>query len=136
MVRFPVTAPRYMPLNRFGLRGLPHQVEEFLASALDFLKRADNYIKTYKADQVVPESRSLPPEECETFMLRRKRDKEELELHTRQGRARAAQDRRARERQWPDQVLPPCERAQLRPLDVGAAGRRPTNAAGGELKDL
>ena len=47
----------------------------------EFLKRADKYIKTYKADQEVPENRSLSPEECETIMLRRKRDKEELELH-------------------------------------------------------
>ena len=45
------------------------------------LKRVDNYIKAYKADQEVLKNRSLSPEERETIMLRRERDKEELELH-------------------------------------------------------
>ena len=45
------------------------------------LKRVDNYIKAYRIDQEILRNSKLTPEERETIMLRRERDKEELELH-------------------------------------------------------
>ena len=56
------------------------EVYEFL-KRFKGLKRVDNYIKAYKADQEILAARNISPEERETILLRRERDKEELELH-------------------------------------------------------
>ncbi|KAH9892574.1 SNF2 family N-terminal domain-containing protein [Cubamyces lactineus] len=56
------------------------EVYEFL-KRFKGLKRVDNYIKAYKADQERLHNPNLSREDYETILLRRERDKEELELH-------------------------------------------------------
>ncbi|KAI9062898.1 hypothetical protein FKP32DRAFT_760582 [Trametes sanguinea] len=56
------------------------EVYEFL-KRFKGLKRVDNYIKAYKADQERLQNPHLSREDYETILLRRERDKEELELH-------------------------------------------------------
>ncbi len=56
------------------------EVYEFL-KRFKGLKRVDNYIKAYKVDQERLNSPKLSREDLETILLRRERDKEELEMH-------------------------------------------------------
>lgn len=56
------------------------EVYEFL-KRFKGLKRVDNYIKLYKQEQMALRNSATSLEEKETILLRRERDKEELELH-------------------------------------------------------
>ncbi|KAL1939797.1 hypothetical protein VTO73DRAFT_9497 [Trametes versicolor] len=56
------------------------EVYEFL-KRFKGLKRVDNYIKAYKIDQERLKNPRLSREDLETILLRRERDKEELEMH-------------------------------------------------------
>ncbi|KAI0645708.1 transcription regulator [Trametes meyenii] len=56
------------------------EVYEFL-KRFKGLKRVDNYIKAFKADQERLHNPRLSREDYETILLRRERDKEELEMH-------------------------------------------------------
>ncbi|KAI0743539.1 transcription regulator [Daedaleopsis nitida] len=56
------------------------EVYEFL-KRFKGLKRVDNYIKAYKVEQEALSNDKISPEEAETIILRREREKEEMELH-------------------------------------------------------
>lgn len=56
------------------------EVYEFL-KRFKGLKRVDNYIKLFKQEQAILKNKATSLEEKETILLRRERDKEELDLH-------------------------------------------------------
>ncbi|KAI0706827.1 transcription regulator [Cerioporus squamosus] len=56
------------------------EVYEFL-KRFKGLKRVDNYIKLFKQEQEILRNKATSLEEKETILLRRERDKEELDLH-------------------------------------------------------
>lgn len=79
--------PLTRPIQRFHIKwkNFSHlhntdEVYEFL-KRFKGLKRVDNYIKAYKIDQERLKNPRLSREDLETILLRRERDKEELEMH-------------------------------------------------------